>query len=745
MSGFPAKGLRNLARRIVAGEVVFFIGAGFSIDSEGNSAACLIRCLLARFLAITEILQGDDVDDEEIRNKARDLRQSFCNTFWLEGDSGKSDEIADEKNIKKLAQEYYHINDWMTSAFADLLEAFEMLLPGEYCKDHLLEERREIIKKSPCGKLLKAVSRRENALLGKLEKTAGWFERRGLPLEPIDFALLLELEDQARGKALFLDTMGFNDPDVMTGSSAMETFADVEKSCAKSRLKPRHEVLAWLAREGLCPTLVTTNYDLLLEGAYRLAGLKITRSRESSLLPSSYDDFSLVSNAGDFFTQGSGFKSALIVKLHGCTDLYRRTRNRDTSGTSTDLGWESYLPAMVFTFREIQNWREDSWSRDFLRTLLRTRTLVFAGYSGIDPVIHDTFRTVYEEMARYREKTAEPRVATDAAAVKAPAFFFRIAGHEEFHGMEILRAASAASGLRRPPLTDHPNLLPFHRCSEPGDSQLFPTLDQSMLWLFHLVFRIRQWQVLTTHLRRAVAQALGHPGAEADITAVRRSFRALCLAELRAAQAWARKTDDGDHQRQLEHIVGWTSRFHPAFIRELALAEAVLRHQGPGSRFRLDDERRRKPYQSIGDHQDWAAWGVVVELAVRKRIAAWRECADTWQQTCDWVRVGRGEQAQVYFARDRHEPTPIGLTFRVASFDRVGQAPAVDGLVRRHDLWHVYPEALPWPNESFGSAEELPLTPRAEKLWTWARQSPQEHHVERLEDWPETLDGGGHG
>lgn len=53
----------------------------------------------------------------------------------------------------------------------------------------------------------------------------------------------------------------------------------------------------------------------------------------------------------------------------------------------------------MFTFREIQNWRQDSWSRDLLLTLLRTRTMVFCGYSTADPVLHDTFRTVYEEMA----------------------------------------------------------------------------------------------------------------------------------------------------------------------------------------------------------------------------------------------------------------------------------------------------------------------------------------------------------
>ena len=35
----------QLSQRILAGEVVFFIGAGFSIDSEGNSSARMISAI----------------------------------------------------------------------------------------------------------------------------------------------------------------------------------------------------------------------------------------------------------------------------------------------------------------------------------------------------------------------------------------------------------------------------------------------------------------------------------------------------------------------------------------------------------------------------------------------------------------------------------------------------------------------------------------------------------------------------
>src|SRR5262249_14929684 len=150
------------------------------------------------------------------------------------------------------------------------------------------------------------------------------------------------------------------------------------------------------------------------------------------------------------------------------------------------------LPTMVFTFREIQNWREDSWSRDFLRTLMRTRTVAFAGYSTADPVIHDTFRSVYEEMARYRarrlrqvrepqqpQQSQQPPLQPQREQDLLPessgaAFYYGLADKSEFHALEVLRASSLAVGARRAELTSHPNMIGFHYESEPA----FPNLDE---------------------------------------------------------------------------------------------------------------------------------------------------------------------------------------------------------------------------------------------------------------------------
>src|SRR5215475_3954767 len=74
--------LQRLARRAAAGEVVFFIGAGFSVDSERNTTTVLIARLLARFEALCEFMAGDLVG--ESRALALRLRKALRITFSLQ-------------------------------------------------------------------------------------------------------------------------------------------------------------------------------------------------------------------------------------------------------------------------------------------------------------------------------------------------------------------------------------------------------------------------------------------------------------------------------------------------------------------------------------------------------------------------------------------------------------------------------------------------------------------------------------
>jgi hypothetical protein len=170
-----------------------------------------------------------------------------------------------KEHVDKLALEYYHINDWMSSAYAALLDLADELAdhPG----------------------LARTIAGIENRLLAR-------YDGRISPNLRMDLRRLLKLEEShARGKALFLDTMGFTDPAVMAGAPLAPKLVDVAKSY-RGRLRPRYDVLARLAREGLSPVLLTTNYDLLLEGGYRMAGFAprakdggAPSRRETDLLP----------------------------------------------------------------------------------------------------------------------------------------------------------------------------------------------------------------------------------------------------------------------------------------------------------------------------------------------------------------------------------------------------------------------------------------------------------------------------
>jgi SIR2-like protein len=481
--------LARLATRICAGEVVFFIGAGFSLDSEKNTTSLLIARLLARFEALAETLIA--VGNPEAVAAARRLRTGLRVTFTLHNERPEGTEFSNlfdntkpsdqrpsvfSATLTSLGQNYYIINDWICSGFDNLIEHLTTGVPADFTS---------------------RVNAREIALLRVYSPTA--------TLDPIDVDWLTGLHRHVRehhgppserfvaGKVLFLDTLGFNSDAVM-GGAPMDPDLDVVACRSASRLRMRHHVLARFAAEGLCPILVTTNYDLLLDCAYRLAGMLPLKppidqwpadlgtplDRAVSLklpLNRRYRHFSRVAEAAQFFTYGDAHQSAVIHKIHGCVEMYRRARRATTN--TRDESFElirRVLPTIVFTFREIQNWREDSWSRDHLTTLMRTRTIVFAGYSGADPVIHDTFRTVYEEVASYRTANADAPAGPDDAihGARARAFFTDREQVGSFHGLEILRAASTAAGDPSSDVTDHPNLLTFFL----GDTGQFPAIDE---------------------------------------------------------------------------------------------------------------------------------------------------------------------------------------------------------------------------------------------------------------------------
>jgi len=684
---FPA--IERLARRVLGGEVVFFVGSGFSIDSERNSADRWIARLLARLLGLGTCLANEAASPA---SQAREILEGLGRVFGLD-DSPRRDGEAIEparcmtaENVKKLARDYYNFNEWATSALG-VLAAETFALPAERFE--------------PVAAL---AQRLECVLLATLGTDS-------VPLDEPAWPALRRLERGAeRGKALFLDTMGFALPQIMGGETSGP---DVDAIAASfgDRLRPRHHALARLAREGFLPILVTTNYDLLLDGAYRLAGFTEVAGDEREALPEDVPPtqiprFSRVAGRDDFFKRGDGHRAALLLKIHGCVASYRAARRTEVDAPGRSPGarneWAAYLPSLVFTYREIQTWRADAWSRDLIRTLLRTRTLALCGYSGADPVLHATFREVYDEMAEARRRAASPG---RGSAKDAPIFFFAMKGKREFHSFEILRAATEARGDPPGRLVEHPNHVE-------GDVKGgFPSMDDHFRWLAHRTLRTVQLQALRTRLRRLASRLIGHPCPDDEYREIVRRFRALVAAERSFVR---RSADEATARRRFETVVGWTWHFLPGLLRELALAEMIEGRQGPG---RLLGSARRWPwYYPASERPEWTAWAAVLELSIRRLVADWRSRRGARageHSPFEWLEAEDSPHAAVSFAVDDERPTPVALRIRVTGFERPGRAPRLRGAYRRIVDWPLSEKDVPWGLEPAG------LRPAAREVWDW--------------------------
>jgi len=691
---FETTKYERLVENILAGEVVFFVGAGFSLDSEGNSAPRLIARLLARFAALVEQVASTN-------GPLAGLPLGLQRTFKLEIDEKDvtPKALVTETFVNKLADRYYDINDWIISAYDALLAALDG--PG------------------PHDDAARRINARENELLRQCPLKS---KEDPVPLTLIPFALLYAVPNGARGKALFLETMGFFDESMMAGDPA---HTDLERvmSDYSGIVRDRHRVLARLAREGLCPLLLTTNYDLLLEGAFRLSGFDVPPfgepgSDDSSRPPATFDRLHRIGAPTDFFKRGAGFRSALLVKIHGCTNRYRLERQHGSE-------WWNYLSSIVFTYREIQNWRKDSWSRDLVTTLLRTRTMILCGYSGADQVVHDTFRNVYEEIRSQRG----PAVSEGSAPRNVRAYFTGAAASREFHGLEILRAASRAAGTDSPPLTDHDNYLPFYFLHE----RKFPTLDEIMVWIFHRTVRGLQKQALRTDLRRTASQLLQRPTPESELEAVRKNFELLETAEQDRAGKW---TDERASHWEFGRVAGWTDRFHTSLLREFALAETVQRNQGPG--LRLEHLRAARGYYPVSDQPGWAAWGVVVEIALRRMIQAYRtKSAPRWTDDHGYVEPAICEYPAILISPSDETPSPTCVLLRFAGFERAGYRPEIRGAYKRLTIWDLTAGIEPRLRRTPASVRRSGVqrstkaartathrSPGAHDLWRWATAPP---------------------
>lgn len=113
--------------------------------------------------------------------------------------------------------------------------------------------------------------------------------------------------------------------------------------------------------------IVTTNYDLIIEEAY-----KAVDTRVQTLVVNRKDADNAAERAGD--------GSVLYVKFHGCITLYQEMKPPLIASTEQVLNHREGRSGQIAQFLE--------WAR--------TKTLVFAGYGMAD----HNFRSIFEQIRR---------------------------------------------------------------------------------------------------------------------------------------------------------------------------------------------------------------------------------------------------------------------------------------------------------------------------------------------------------
>ena len=761
-SAFPAKSLDRLAKLILDGDVVFFVGAGFSLDSEPNTSARLIKRLLIRLEAFNQHLSPF------IPNLNSDLRATF--------ELGPTPpELAESSlpctaqtqapfpyspsDIRELSRRYYETNDWFCKTFGRCLEVLA-LQPSPQREPFLqaIAQSEEQIRTRASGGLNQAA---DTVPLDHhtIRHLAEWLA----PPPPISPARRF-----SAGKALFLATMGFADPRIMAGDPTATDLDQVALSY-RQRLKPRHHILAQFARDGLCTTTITTNFDLLLEGAFRLAGFHDRRGQGSAVTtipPTRFSTYARIASPEAFLKDGKAHRTPVLVKMHGCASVFKQALPKGGAKNRLTDPLEHSLRTMVYTYREIQNWRDDAWAADYLRTLLRTRTVVFIGYSLQDPVIHDTFRNVYEEMARVPRSPEIIQLQTSEASKEAPAFFLdrvdtRPPGRKPFHAGEVLNAASEAVGFPHLTSAPHPNFIPFHTRESKG----FPNLDEVCQWLYHLVLRHRQHECLHSDLQRTLTALYGRARPEAELNRAREAFDALLQSEKRLAHLWSTASPDPNtdvaRRRQHERASSWSRSFHLGLLRELAIVDHLRRSGGLSLEFTR--HRRHGWYYPIMEDAGWTCWTAVIELALRRMIAATfpksslqtRDPAQFWAAATDhptllFVHPGAdGTQSNLHALSIRfghqnpddasldayHQPLRTSI-WLLRDLDAPWRASEwTTQLDKNYSRSRVLLGCDQEPWERIAPGTQVRRAPPAHILWRWASRTENQHDRNQVDDW----------
>jgi hypothetical protein len=294
----------------------------------------------------------------------------------------------------------------------------------------------------------------------------------------------------------------------------------------------------------------------------------------------------------------------------------------------------------------------------------------------------------------------------------APAFI--LARGREFHGQEILRAASRAAGERDPAITGHPNLLTFHT----GANAALPTLDETFLLLYHECIRRLQRQALQSQLVQAYYRLSGQPSPAAEGLAIEDEFENLVRHEEKeiGIVLGGGSVADPALRHRLNRLTGWTLHFHRQLMREFALAESFLRH--PAQALTVERVTRLPWYCPASEHADWAAWGVVLELALRRAHASLAQgpaVPEAWPASKDLWATEHNGPALAFAQQGVQRALVIELMPMRRVFMRTVPRPlqALPPVA-----WQLNHETVPWWRG--GDKRRPERTPPASTLWAWA-------------------------
>jgi hypothetical protein len=119
-------------------------------------------------------------------------------------------------------------------------------------------------------------------------------------------------------------------------------------------------------------------------------------------------------------------------------------------------------------------------------------------------------------------------------------------------------------------------------------------------------------------------------------------------------------------------------------------------------------------YSSLYDHPDWAAWSVVVELALRRMIAVWQKRPSSWSENSRWFFAVEDLYPRVCFRENSEEYTKILLTILITGCHHIPLEDKRPGAYKDCPEWKLKPSSLLWKELKRGSA------PNAKEIWYWA-------------------------